>query len=506
MNISLYSTEIQELISQMFEYANAFDKRAFQILKKLEKIAKDNNDSSLLGFVYHNYAGIYYDHNNHEKSFYYIQKALYELFISNDRELIARTYNLFAIEAQRLGCYDIAYQYYQLCLIFLDEVEDSYVKGIVTSNTGDLLKEMAMPKKANTYIKESISLFKQSNNPAKEYAIFLVETGLALHYIYTNEISKAKKLYEKLEKDFIKLELENDIVASKWMILIKANLSLINFDKNNMNKEIIDNLINPSSVDYAKDIIKYTHSLIEYKEFEKAKDIILSIENNLFDALPTYLKHLFLQLKVSYYYAINDKNKMLDSYSKRNVLDALYHKEKDKINYESICLMRIIDKIQDKQNKIEKENEKLQILSETDNLTNIPNRNALNRILEEKFNKAYENQYHFGIGVIDIDSFKLFNDIYGHIAGDECLKSVASILSKIGKENDFFVARYGGDEFVLIYENMSDKEINDLEKEIMNKIEISVSHGFHNEIPNENSRPWDFFGRADELLFAKKRK
>ena len=97
------------------------------------------------------------------------------------------------------------------------------------------------------------------------------------------------------------------------------------------------------------------------------------------------------------------------------------------------------------------------ISANTDALTGLPNRrNILSKIekaLEEyKTNKSNN----FSIIISDIDNFKKFNDTYGHNAGDDVLKTVASSVSKVIRDKDIF-ARYGGEEF-LTFVNNSDKE------------------------------------------------
>lgn len=82
----------------------------------------------------------------------------------------------------------------------------------------------------------------------------------------------------------------------------------------------------------------------------------------------------------------------------------------------------------------------------TDPLTEINNRNMLNKYLHDI--KNYTDTYY--LLMIDIDNFKSINDTYGHVEGDKALKYMANILKTVANEHNYFLARYGGDEFIII--------------------------------------------------------
>ena len=87
--------------------------------------------------------------------------------------------------------------------------------------------------------------------------------------------------------------------------------------------------------------------------------------------------------------------------------------------------------------------------AQTDGLTGLSNRRCFDDILERRVNERIRRRLRFSLLLIDIDHFKVFNDAYGHLAGDMVLKGVAAILTKLTRDSDC-VARYGGEEFAIV--------------------------------------------------------
>ena len=95
-------------------------------------------------------------------------------------------------------------------------------------------------------------------------------------------------------------------------------------------------------------------------------------------------------------------------------------------------------------------NEKLAHMAQYDALTGLPNRRYFDRRLARAFRQAQREQRSFAVILLDVDEFKKYNDLYGHPAGDECLRRVASALRAAIKRPEDFVARYGGEEMAIL--------------------------------------------------------
>lgn len=102
------------------------------------------------------------------------------------------------------------------------------------------------------------------------------------------------------------------------------------------------------------------------------------------------------------------------------------------------------------QEKLAAANEELRRLSSQDGLTGIANRRLFDEFLDMIWRQSVRGSDKMSLLMIDIDFFKFYNDQYGHLAGDDCLRKVAAALhNQVGRASDF-VARYGGEEFAVI--------------------------------------------------------
>lgn len=108
--------------------------------------------------------------------------------------------------------------------------------------------------------------------------------------------------------------------------------------------------------------------------------------------------------------------------------------------------------------ELEATNCKLQILSNTDALTAIANRRGFDHVLEQEWNRAQRAGSPLGLIFLDVDHFKHYNDYYGHLAGDSCLKALATALLQAERRTGRVVARYGGEEFIVLLPQTTKQE------------------------------------------------
>ena len=100
--------------------------------------------------------------------------------------------------------------------------------------------------------------------------------------------------------------------------------------------------------------------------------------------------------------------------------------------------------------ELESLNKELEKLASEDGLTGLSNRRKFDKTLKQEYIRAIRNRTSIALIMIDVDRFKQYNDIYGHPAGDDCLTLIGSALKKLPARGADFVARYGGEEIVIL--------------------------------------------------------
>lgn len=167
-------------------------------------------------------------------------------------------------------------------------------------------------------------------------------------------------------------------------------------------------------------------------------------------------------------------------------------------------------------NELNEKNKTLKMISLTDALTGINNRRFLDAFIDSEWRRAIRNKSFLSVILIDIDFFKLYNDNYGHLEGDEALKKVAEKLKSVVYRPGDQVARYGGEEFALVLTDTKEakhvanrcrKSIMDLQisheySEVADVVTISV--GFCTVIPGKGNAPSLVIDAADKALYKAK--
>ncbi|OAF08258.1 diguanylate cyclase [Bradyrhizobium centrolobii] len=162
----------------------------------------------------------------------------------------------------------------------------------------------------------------------------------------------------------------------------------------------------------------------------------------------------------------------------------------------------------------------LKELATKDGLTGLSNRRSFDQMLPTEWARAQRTQKPLALLFVDVDHFKLFNDLHGHQTGDECLRAVATVVSRHAVRPLDLASRYGGEEFALILPDMDCDSARTVAEEIRTAVmalriahgangagdHVTLSVGVASHIPGESDgSPDRLLGAADQALYAAKR-
>jgi len=167
--------------------------------------------------------------------------------------------------------------------------------------------------------------------------------------------------------------------------------------------------------------------------------------------------------------------------------------------------------------ELEQANAELKKLVNIDGLTGLANRRYMDKYLRVEIGRSMRNKHELSVILCDVDVFKKYNDTYGHLRGDDCLKSVARAMESTCKRSIDLVARYGGEEFVVILPDTSSENAVVLADQMRQAVEdlneehsasdlgrVTISMGVYSALPQSKDESEKMLHKADEALYEAK--
>jgi diguanylate cyclase (GGDEF)-like protein/PAS domain S-box-containing protein len=193
---------------------------------------------------------------------------------------------------------------------------------------------------------------------------------------------------------------------------------------------------------------------------------------------------------------------------------------RDPLSGEATGIVSIVRDISDRkknEDELARAFQMVENLASIDGLTGIANRRRFDETLDREWRRAVRDGSEISLVLLDVDHFKLYNDLYGHLAGDDCLRQIAASISKVVTRAADLVARYGGEEFALILPNTNRDGALELCREILAAVRrrnimhdgnthhvVTVSAGCISCIADEESSYVAAMQGADAALYRAK--
>lgn len=173
--------------------------------------------------------------------------------------------------------------------------------------------------------------------------------------------------------------------------------------------------------------------------------------------------------------------------------------------------------VEERTRELEEANRKWEALSNTDGLTRIANRRSFDEALAREWDRGQRAASPLALVMLDVDLFKHFNDHYGHLAGDACLQALARLLAKSGRRAGDLVARFGGEEFVVLLPATDEDETLKFANHLLEEVRalalphagvpagiVTVSLGAVSLTPSRHHPPEYLVEQADRALYRAK--
>ena len=181
-----------------------------------------------------------------------------------------------------------------------------------------------------------------------------------------------------------------------------------------------------------------------------------------------------------------------------------------------VCALKSVE--ENAQRALHQANECLEMLASTDPLTGICNRRSFDKRLEQEWRRHERSNQPLSALLIDIDYFKQYNDLFGHLVGDQCLKSIAKIIHALARRPGDIAARFGGEEFAIVLCNTDSRAALAFAENLRIQVKnlgidhprsligprLTISIGAATAIPSETDSRVDLICRADSALYYAK--
>ena len=515
MDHTMYPAHVQEWIGIVEKSIGGDSERLMECCDKIYEYAEAVNSNYLRGFSLFFKGFWYYSETMLEDSMRTLSAALNYLVSEDAWYMTARTYNSMGNIADFQGDLSLATDCYCKGLQISKEHDFGILSFSISSNIANVHISLGQVEHAIEMLHYCEQLLSEGVK-VSDIARIVVHANLATCYVRLGDLERGKDYLDRLIQTCGDRMAEQNLVT---VYIIQSELyhALGDAEKRDAAIADLDNLKlhSTSILDALSELCRHAMLLLELDKIPEFLNLTKQIERCA-DGAEIQKKVLELQLK--YYKKIGDTAMCEETAVKYYEAVEQCEGMRNKIISHNISIRLHLDEEAAKRKEEERTNLLLKRKSESDALTGMNNRYKLNELTELAFHRAYTNGTPIAMEILDIDYYKQFNDNYGHQAGDECLIKIADAIRSMEEYPNVFTARYGGDEFVVIYEDYTIEEVEKMARMLRSKIRdlniehryskisdrITISQGLFHRIPAGSNKPWDFLHCADMVLYGVK--
>lgn len=520
MEFQKYDDIVNEWKQEVFKNRGKNTALVLASCEKIKQYAVERNERSLLGFAYYYSAEAYYLFNDIEHMFQNIARAIYLLDETKQWELAARSYNLMAIISINKGNAAAAMEYCLIGISCCKKYGLEKMESILNVNLGNLYLQSGVCHEAQQYFERAYSFYKNTSLENSNIGtLTVIYANLARCYLLRGILEKTKEYIDKID---VQCAPYYDEIDALYVGCIKARYyhQIQDYEKREELIVQIQDIVQKeiAIMDVFEDLYDFCGLMFELKRIDCLWQMIKRLETVVKAACITNLQRKLTALKIKIYRWRKDEQAFLKETAVYYELTEIMEQENKNMVSNMLCVRSSLERANESRRKVEEANRKLLKKSQTDALTGLANRYKLNEYSKKIIAYCSKKQLPLAVEMLDIDYFKEYNDNYGHQAGDDCIAAIAGELKKMECDT-VFCARYGGDEFMILYIGMEALEVYEKAKDLRRRIlqlqrehlyskavpVVTVSQGICFGVPQEH-KSWDFLHKADNMLYHVKKR
>lgn len=511
--------DYEGLIKNYFACRISKPLEAKRIIEQMKHMESEGNAVHGRHFYYE--AQLYYENANLEQCLCHaitgIQHLMNQPYVSE----LAKCYNLMGVVYDNKGNDHMqALQYYLEGLDVAERNHDHKTSSVFYNNIGCIYDGLHDYATAATYFEKALKYNIQTGGEE-----FLMEVlNLALIQCEIGDFVQAKYYYEyaKVHTNHVILD------ANKAHLgIIKALLSYHDQDMEDVKKQLIEicesGKRGEMNINTFLEVLGQIGSLMDIELMDEYKEVLTLLGDIAakLDLLEAKIK--VIECGIAFCKMIHHDQQLYRLLEIYYELARKNEKEKEKMLLEGMNLKMKMREMKRRQKEMKKKSLKYKKLAQHDALTGLYNRTIFSQKLEPLFEEAKNLHKNVGILIADINDFKQYNDYYGHVCGDHCIKDIADIMNSVCSDQIYFV-RYGGDEFLgffyegffydmeesymiqlahHIYHEVRKLHIDHLHATHYDKI-ISITIGGYIGIPETTDEFFEYIAKADNELYRGK--
>ncbi len=512
--------EVQNYIERIRDRRSREGIPDYDACQRILEHAAEMNSSAIFGMGYYYFAEYYLRAGDREKTMHCLEECAKSFLAAKMYESLARSYNLMGVVSELQDDPVIALDHYYTGLQYAEKFGHTYVHAMIDANIGNILMYMKRYEEAIQRYEQSLDYYGRSEDcPPRAGNMVMCLICCGMCYRRLQQPEKALSLWEEIaaarqsRPDAKYPELELGIFEAECHA-VRGNRTAFFRGM----EEILQKLRDMENVEPVAGCLKdIAELLLDFQAYELLEEFFRIIDER--GACARITREMELYPCRSACLLSQNKTREYLEYTRRYF--TAYEKDRQNNRRVTARVLELRDRLstmEREREKMQDDNRYLENIALYDSMTNLANRTSLNEHACIKFEEAQREKKLLGVELLDIDCFKKYNDTYGHLAGDACIEAVAGVLQSVGSAR-VFCGRYGGDEFMIVYSDMTLEEIGGVVERIEQQVRklafphsasecsdiVTVSQGVFVRKPDEPNREWDFNFQADSALYLAKR-